>query len=351
MDRQNFSFRLNDIKLEEHIDLSNYHIDPINSENMSLGLGITDKCNLQCPMCYYRENYQKHKATNISLKKITNILSELRYIGNIIIGLEGEPLCHPDLKKILKLCSHHTKSISIVTNGLLLSSHILDLLNHNKVINITLSCDGIDKQTYEENRVGGSFKRFCNKLQLTQQKFKGKISLHTVIHNKNCDRIINLPKFAYNHGIHDISLAQLRCNTWNSNHTLARPALSDLKKNLLLLIDQAELFKINVTFDALFGYGELLEWMKSTFYNYKTVKISSTKICLVPWIFTSILSDGRQFPCCGDFKPNNVTKYDFDSLYNNDSIKKLRYLLANNKTPAVCLNCITGNSTFPDKNL
>lgn len=342
MDRQSFNFRLEDIKVAEESDLSDYYIDPINSKNMSLGLGITDKCNLQCPMCYYRENNNKHNNTNMSLEKLTSILSDLRFIGNIVLGLEGEPLCHPEFEKVLKICSQYTNSITIVTNGLLLSEGLIKAFNKNKVKNIILSCDGADKITYEQNRVGGSFTRFCKILQLTRQLFNGLITLHAVIHNKNCNNLCNIPEFAHNNGIYNISLAQLRCNAWNANNELTRPSFTDLKSSLTSLVHQAEFFNVNITFDALFAYGELLRWIKNTLSDSAFVKITSMDICSFPWMFTSILSDGRQFLCCGDIYPNNLYKYNFDSLYNNEHIKRLRYLLANKKQPEVCRYCMTG---------
>lgn len=342
MDRKLFNFNPEDISAVEDIDLSDYSIDVKNLHNVSLGLGITDNCNLNCPICYYRENNHKRKGINISLEQLTVTLSELRGIGHIVIGLEGEPLCHPKLEDVLKICSQYTKSISLVTNGLLISHNLIQIFNDNKVENIIFSCDGTDKETYEENRIGGSFLRFCNKLEITKNLFKGNITLHAVIHNKNYRNLLNLPAFASNFDIHCISFAQLRLNEWNAKTQLSRPSITEFKSILPSLVRQAELFNVTITFDALFAYGELLKWMKDNFSENKFVNITAMERCLFPWGFTSILSNGQQFLCCGDFVPCNVNKYDFDSLYNNDYLRTLRYLLVNNKLPKVCQSCLSG---------
>lgn len=61
--------------------------------------------------------------------------------------------------------------------------------------------------------------------------------------------------------------------------------------------------------------------------------------CFFPWNFTSILSDGRLFPCCGDINPVNMEKYNYDSIFNNEILLKLRKAL-HTEMPSVCKECL-----------
>nr|MBQ5526960.1 hypothetical protein [Succinivibrionaceae bacterium] len=56
----------------EERDLSNYKI-PYLPGAYSLGIGLTSRCNLNCPFCYYRE--QGHNAVStLSISQLREIL-------------------------------------------------------------------------------------------------------------------------------------------------------------------------------------------------------------------------------------------------------------------------------------
>ena len=94
MDRSTFEFKEEDLQISLGPEDYIYKLPENKRSELSLGLGLTDQCNLQCPMCYYRENKKKITSSSISIPKLKTILSNLGPVGSIVIGLEGEPLCH-----------------------------------------------------------------------------------------------------------------------------------------------------------------------------------------------------------------------------------------------------------------
>ena len=62
--------------------------------------------------------------------------------------------------------------------------------------------------------------------------------------------------------------------------------------------------------------------------------------CRLPWIMTSLLCNGKIFPCCGDFMPETPKEGNwFNKIYNDTNIIKLRQNLAAGKIPYACLSC------------
>ena len=170
---------------------------------MTLGLGLTRKCNLSCPMCYYRQklfsspynsadkfiidNINKNLGCELELSKLVTILSEIKKVGTILLGLEGEPLCHSEFLKIVEICSHYSDKQIVVTNGLLLSRNHIEQFNRYNVTTVILSCDADNKETYEQLRRGGNFIKFCRNAKLTARLFNGETMIHTVIHSGNTE--------------------------------------------------------------------------------------------------------------------------------------------------------------------
>ncbi len=77
---------------------------------------ITNRCNLNCKHCYWRESYAE--GEELSKKQFEDIIEE-KFIGNNIIQVAltgGEPLLRPE---IIELFNEKGVSFDIVTNGTL----------------------------------------------------------------------------------------------------------------------------------------------------------------------------------------------------------------------------------------
>ena len=334
---------------------------------MTLGLGLTRKCNLSCPMCYYRhtlfsspynsadkfiiDNINKNldevcgevSSCELELSKLVTILSEIKKVGTILLGLEGEPLCHSEFLKIVEICSHYSDKQIVVTNGLLLSRNHIEQFNRYNVTTVILSCDADNKETYEQLRRGGNFIKFCRNAKLTARLFNGETMIHTVIHSGNTEVVEKMPVLAHNLGITRISLAQLRENSWSEKHGLRRADEVHLVDCLTKMIRNAEYYGIKIIFDNFFAFGEQLINIKNIFSDYSNILLKPFSRCPYPWLFSSILSDGRIFPCCGDIKPFAIDSYNFESVFNSPEHRYLKKVWSGDEElPEVCINCMIG---------
>lgn len=82
----------------------------------SLKIEITDRCPMQCRICYVRKG-----AKEIGLEDIRRLYRSIRSCGVRIEILGGEPLLHPDLVEIIRLAKREARSpfVTLYTNAVL----------------------------------------------------------------------------------------------------------------------------------------------------------------------------------------------------------------------------------------
>ena len=74
---------------------------------------ITNSCNLNCSFC---NNNQRDKKF-MTIEQFQHIINEIKYYTNYVyLHVKGEPLLHPDLEEILKICSDNDIKVNITTN-------------------------------------------------------------------------------------------------------------------------------------------------------------------------------------------------------------------------------------------
>lgn len=120
-------------------------------------LEITDRCNLECPICYAESS--PHRQTYRSLKQIEKMLDAI--VANegepdIIQISGGEPTTHPQFFEILDLVkSSPVKHVMVNTNGLKISSDrkfVERLASYQPGFEIYLQFDSFQKEALLELR-------------------------------------------------------------------------------------------------------------------------------------------------------------------------------------------------------
>lgn len=83
------------------------------SKVFSLGIGLTNKCNLNCPHCYSRPMQQN----DLTLSDIRTILKIFPNLKKVNFGT-GESIFNKDLIKIMELFREYNIQMALTTNGL-----------------------------------------------------------------------------------------------------------------------------------------------------------------------------------------------------------------------------------------
>jgi len=114
---------------------------------------ITDKCDLNCRHC---RGFSGREISTERARKLIDEIAELKPGWVIVEG--GEPLLRDDLFELLGLMRQKQLEVHLITNGMLLSPHIITALKQLEV-KVMVSIDGATAATYEAIRTGASFER------------------------------------------------------------------------------------------------------------------------------------------------------------------------------------------------
>lgn len=341
--RRNYPFNAKVIKDQaiKNNDYCDIKLDPIDY-CFSLGVGLTSKCNLRCPFCYYREDsVSKIEHTELELSKFTNLLENLPKLNKIVFSLEGEGLCYKNFKDALRIATQHCRSLEITTNGLLLTDDIISLFKEVHLAKCILSIDAADESNYKIYRKGGNFTKFCsNAKQLTNSIGQDKVMFYSVVNNKNLDSLSKLPILAKEVGILEIGLGQIRENSNSKINGLSRASQKELIEFLTNICVLADSLNITIVIEEHFASPDMMLTIKRM--DLPIIIISNkdkSMFCTMPWFFTSIMSKGELFACCGDIEPQKINEYSFDGIFNHELLRHLRWLIKTGNIPEVCLQC------------
>src|SRR5579859_680353 len=78
---------------------------------ISLGLGLTNECNLKCSFCYRDPD----RADRLSLEQVKSVIERLP-VRSVNLGT-GENGMHPDYKNILAYLRTRQVKLTITSNG------------------------------------------------------------------------------------------------------------------------------------------------------------------------------------------------------------------------------------------
>lgn len=110
---------------------------------------ITNVCNLACEFC----PEGKRKKEFMSVEQFNRILEQIKPVTNMImLHVKGEPLLHPELKEILQTSKKHGITVTITTNGTLLTEKqfVLKQAEALRQINISLHSYTQNKKRQED---------------------------------------------------------------------------------------------------------------------------------------------------------------------------------------------------------
>lgn len=127
-------------------------IDSFGRQMNYVRLAITDRCNLRCQYCMPSHGIEiAPRDELLTFKEMYRIIRVLTELGvNKIRLTGGEPFVRKDFIKFLEMLSFNDllKTINITTNGAMISKHITALEQMEKIQNINLSIDSLQKEKF-----------------------------------------------------------------------------------------------------------------------------------------------------------------------------------------------------------
>lgn len=190
-------------------------------------MGLTNKCNLRCPLCTYtvKEKY-KDKLENLDPKKLIAFLEKLPNIQIAIIeGNYSEPTLYPGLVEVITYFKKRNVRIRLSTNG---STHDVDywsqklggIFTSDDVVRFSI--DGSTQEIYELYRVNGNLAKVLDNHRAFKKQSKAITVLQNVIFQYNDNDRENVKKMFLEEGFDYLS--HLKCySTAGRDHPFFRP--------------------------------------------------------------------------------------------------------------------------------
>ena len=171
-----------------------YILHLLGRRHLSVRIDPSLNCNLFCKMCYFSSMEQRKKLKGIipetEFKHIAEVLFPKAL--QVYIGCGAEPTTHRNFFELIDLAkTHNVPDIGVVTNGQLLTDKQIEKMVDLKLNELTLSCHGTKKETYEFFMVNAKHDRFIEMLEKvqhykTQKKSRfPEIRINYTVNNKN----------------------------------------------------------------------------------------------------------------------------------------------------------------------
>lgn len=260
-----------------------------------LQLSLTNDCNLNCSFCSFKNRDKRQQLNYESVTDIVNIFISLGMEALTLTG-GGEPLCHPDINKILLFCKERNVKTGLITNGFLL--------------------DALDKESLEALT-------WC-RISFSDDENINDVETISEILNKTCQK------------------TPLNNIFWSFSYVVMEKQKPEIQQKIILLAK--ELNMQNVRFISDQSNTEKVDFKHTIKNNGYICNNNNIAICIydekIPekafprcWLYLIkpfIAADGYVYPCCCiEYKSDNMdfTK-DERICYYKDYEEKLRSMQA-----------------------
>ena len=254
---------------------------------------ITNSCNLKCSFC--PEN--KREKLFMRLNEFENIIKQIKDYTNLIaLHVKGEPLLHPDLEKILKICEENDILVIITANATLLEKNVDMLIASKAVRQLNLSLHSINKN---ENTDIYNFEQYIQSVFNATRKIlkESKIIISY--------RLWNLENIEEN----------------SENYRILKELENEFKINDLVNVAKKESF-VKLAENAFLNQDLEFVWP-----SMDSNVISECGTCWGLRNQVAILVNGDVVPCCldenGEINLGNIYKSTFEEILDTNLAKKL----------------------------
>jgi MoaA/NifB/PqqE/SkfB family radical SAM enzyme len=127
-------------------------------------LYLSERCNSRCVTC----DYWRHGGSDMSLEAVRRLLPDLeRLRAQVVLVSGGEPLLNPEWPQIAELLRGRGLKLWLLTSGLSLAKHARRVTSLFEAI--TVSLDGINRETYQAIRGLDAFDKVCEGIRTVAQ--------------------------------------------------------------------------------------------------------------------------------------------------------------------------------------
>lgn len=325
----------------------------------TLTINITNKCNLKCVWCDYRED--ESFASTLTFDQFKrNIVPTLKNKPKfewIDLTSGGEVFVNNDLAEIVNFLRSEfpDKKISLVSNAMFkMSEKVLNV--YRSIDRLTISIDGSSKQVFESIRYPAKFEVFLHNVSTIIEAIdsnKTDVMFAVTVGAKNIHELKGIVELAAN--LKKVSSIWVQPVVLTNDNIAIREEKHDLRN----LSNEVILKHLS---DAKVKAEELNVKLYSPDDNSFLGAEDPQKLdggCYHPWVKSPLVMDDYIMPCCFiDSAKHDLVKsrYDLSSpaeesvedIYNSKDFWRFREDLKNNKCHDICGDCPARFSTKLD---
>ena len=172
----------------------------------TLGIKLTNRCNLRCAHCYqwnesgyHRDMGRSEQNLDLDIAIFERLLEETRPVKSRMYLWGGEPLVHRKIDQILELLEQDPRETTICTNAYFIGKHIDVICRISENLELLIAVEGFESE-HDSLRGEGSFSKVMSTIDellsfRAEGRFKGRVSIHTVINDRMIGRLYELIEF------------------------------------------------------------------------------------------------------------------------------------------------------------
>ncbi len=176
-----------------------------------LYLELTNRCNLNCSMCYRKAWHQE--TLDMSPEVLERCLEQIKGIPSIkeiVLGGIGEPTFFPQVENVMHILKD--KHLTLTTNGTIMHESMLDTIVET-IDHMVISIDGMSEVFYSIRQFSLdqiiSNIKAINEVKKQRKSQTPKISIQMVISKTNKDEILQVIDLASSLSISKVILSNL----------------------------------------------------------------------------------------------------------------------------------------------
>jgi radical SAM protein with 4Fe4S-binding SPASM domain len=289
---------------------------------ISYSIEPTNHCNLKCPECPSGLGTLTRPLGLLNLEDFKNWIDQIKDTGFYVqLFFQGEPYINKHLPEMIKYAQKNNIYVSISTNGHLVNEKNIDYVLENAPDKLIYSVDGLDEESYQKYRVGGTFKQADMGLTLLikrkneLEKKNPFVEFQFIVMKQNEHQIDDVTKYCGDVGVDEIVFKTMQISTY---------------ENALKFLPNNSKYRRYIVKDGQFS-----------------IKNKLKDHCFALWRTSVITWDGKVVPCCFDKDAGHtlgiLNGTMFSEIWTSDAYQKFRSsVLANRKQNSICTNCTEG---------
>ncbi|MCW9095709.1 MAG: radical SAM protein [Ignavibacteriaceae bacterium] len=308
--------------------ISSFYLSRFTGKSVVWGMPIsysiepTNYCNLQCPECPSGLGTLTRPLGLLKQDDFKKLVDEIKDTAFYIqLFFQGEPYINKNLPEMIRYAQSKNIYISISTNGHFINEKNVNFVLDNAPDKLIFSVDGLDEESYQKYRVGGSFKQADEGLRSLIKRKKERmlkkpfVEFQFIVMKQNEHQIEEVKKYCKEAGVDKIVFKTMQISSYEN-------ALKFLPSNK--------------------------KYRRYTLENHSfKIKKEIKNHCFALWRTSVITWDGRVVPCCFDKDAVNEIEIlngkSFSNVWSSNEYSNFRNkILSSRKSVPMCTNCTEG---------